>query len=63
MTNKTEKEFKPLHAYLLILSGSFLIIVRFFGGSEDLTTLDIFKFVFGALIIGFGVFKLMKLKK
>lgn len=61
MTTKKDG-YNPFQTYLMMGAGACLIAIRFFDDREEWSTLDMVKIGAGALLIVYGIYKLVKRK-
>lgn len=59
---KNKKEYSPSQSYLMIGAGACLVIIRFIGNNPSWSTINILKVSVGILMMGYGIFKLIKHK-
>ncbi|MCH2232510.1 MAG: hypothetical protein MK105_19390 [Crocinitomicaceae bacterium] len=63
MTNsKKKEEFNPWQSYFMMGAGVCLIAVRFIGDNTKWLSIDMLKVGVGAILIAYGIFKLIKKK-
>lgn len=59
---KKERKFNPWQSYFMIAAGISLLILRFIGDSEQWSTINLLRVAFGAAMIGYGTYRLIKKK-